>query len=614
MQSKIKRTLIIIPIIFCLCFSFIGVNVSAATKVDDQSNKNITSEKVEDKNSSKEVTSDKDNQYKTKANSESDKDNNSLDNDENSQDKNLNDEKTADKNENYDLNKDNDLDNGEQPVEENLPEWRNIAGKLQYFTKDGLVKETGWFMEKDENPDADNENKYYLDKNHSAVIGWKEIDDQWYYFNEAGVMQTGWKLINYNWYYLNEDGIMQTGWVTIDRDTYYLRDDGVMYSGKKNIDGKWYFFGSGGILQTGQYFYNGKIYYSSKDGEIISNKWVTTKTRKMYIKADGSMATGDLIINGKLEHFSDSGAYEGPGDMKKHLYIKYLNVGNADCAFIKLPSGETALIDTGDIATQDKLVEFLKNQDLKEKNGKGIIDYVILTHAHSDHIGGLAAVLDNFKVKNVYLPEKAKMQDWFTGVKVTSENSSSIELLKSEYKVYEDMLKALEEHDLDLIDPEQGEYVDKNNILQFIQSDKNYGPIGSDKILEDYWGLNDNSAIVYLNYGDLQALFTGDMEWTSEKDFWVNDLLEGRDVDVLKVPHHGHDTSSTMDFLTYVKPNLGVISRGKNEADDTTALAESASNNSAYKNLISAGVSIYETNEKDGVSIYATKDNWNLEN
>ena len=135
-----------------------------------------------------------------------------------------------------------------------------------------------------------------------------------------------------------------------------------------------------------------------------------------------------------------------------------------------------------------------------------------------------------------------------------------------------------------------------------------------DKILEDYWGLNDNSAIVYLNYGDLQALFTGDMEWTSEKDFWVNDLLEGRDVDVLKVPHHGHDTSSTMDFLTYVKPNLGVISRGKNEADDTTALAESASNNSAYKNLISAGVSIYETNEKDGVSIYATKDNWNLEN
>ena len=57
--------------------------------------------------------------------------------------------------------------------------------------------------------------------------------------------------------------------------------------------------------------------------------------------------------------------------MKDHLFIKYLNVGNADCAFIKLPSGETALIDTGDVKTSEKVVDFLKEQDLKQEDGKG---------------------------------------------------------------------------------------------------------------------------------------------------------------------------------------------------------------------------------------------------
>ncbi len=95
-------------------------------------------------------------------------------------------------------------------------------------------------------------------------------------------------------------------------------------------------------------------------------------------------------------------------------------------------------------------------------------------------------------------------------------------------------------------------------------------------------------------------LFTADMEWTAEANFINNDLLDGRQVDVLKVGHHGNDTSSTGNFVAYVKAPIGIISRAK----------ESVTENRAYKDLINGGVSLYETSANDGVSIYATEENW----
>ena len=94
------------------------------------------------------------------------------------------------------------------------------------------------------------------------------------------------------------------------------------------------------------------------------------------------------------------------------------------------------------------------------------------------------------------------------------------------------------------------------------------------------------------------------MEWNSEKDFWVNDLLNGREVDLLKVPHHGHDTSSTWDFLSYVNASVGVISRA----------ADSIEHNTAYNNLLNSGVMLYETSQSKngGIAVYSTEDNWSM--
>jgi len=83
---------------------------------------------------------------------------------------------------------------------------------------------------------------------------------------------------------------------------------------------------------------------------------------------------------------------------------------------------------------------------------------------------------------------------------------------------------------------------------------------------------------------------------------------------VLKVPHHGYDTSSTIDFIRYVKASFGVISRSVDSINGDSFKNNDISKNSAYTNLISSGVNIYETSEKDGVSIYATEENWNIEN
>ena len=589
---NVKKLLMTISMTLALSFSILGTQAHAVTS----KTRTDVSSQIEQKKENK---------------TNNDKKNSTSTSDKNANKNGLPD---ADKTTGTVSNSDSDIIDDENENQESVdaavpekvvPHWEYISGYLHYVTEDGIVEKQGWFKEKDENPDADNDNEYFLDKNSAAVTGWEKIGGNWYYFNEAGVKQTGWQLINYNWYCLDEDGIMQKGWTTKDGYRYYMNDSGSMVSGKKYIDGNWYFFANDGRLQTSFYTYNGKDYYSNKEGVMVTNQWIETKNNRYYAKADSSIAKGNIIIDGVLEYFDDNGRYVDSEEMDNYLYVRYLNVGNADCSFIKLPNGETALIDTGDVTTRDKLVKFLNQQDLKKKNGKKYIDYVIVTHGHSDHIGGLEAVLENFKVGKIYMPKNAAMENWYSGLKVSKTvTQADIDLLKYDYQIYKDAAKAVKSQGLKFTNPTPGQYIDSENILQFVQSGKDFGAIGSQEHMGEYWGINENSAIVYLNYGDFQSLFTADMEWNSEKHFWVNDLLNGREVDLLKVPHHGYDTSSTGDFLKYVNASVGVISRDGNSIE----------HNTAYNNLLNSGVTIYETSQSKngGVAVYSTEDNWSM--
>lgn len=492
--------------------------------------------------------------------------------------------------------------NDPEKIDENTNGWHQKDGKTYYFIKGEIAKNTGWFQEKDVNPQAENTGKYYLDKNYAVTIGWEKINNLWYYFDESGIMQTDWKSIDGYWYYFDNNGVMNKGWIKIGETKYYLNSEGKLVFGKQYFDDKWYFFKSDGALQTGFYTNNDKIYYSTPDGIMVTNQWITINNDKYYVNADSSVTVGEAIIDGIGEKFDSYGKYIGRVNIQDYLFIKYLNVGNADCEFIKLPNGETVLIDTGDKTTSDKVVNFLKTQNLKEENNKKVIDYVIITHGHSDHIGGLPSILNNFKVNKVYIPENAKMKDWYSNVKVTEKNAKDVEYMKTDYLVFQDAVQALKKYNMEFTSTKKDEFIDKDKILQFVQSDKDFGPIGLE-VSGSYWGINNNSAVVYLNYGELKALFTGDLEWTAERDFWKSDLMKGNKMDVLKVPHHGRDTSSTSDFIEYLKPSIGIVSRAK----------ESIEKNEAYISLTVNAVNLYETSEKDGVAIAATKDNWILQ-
>jgi len=227
----------------------------------------------------------------------------------------------------------------------------------------------------------------------------------------------------------------------------------------------------------------------------------------------------------------------------------------------------------------------------------------VLTHPHSDHIGGMIELMKNFNVGKVIMPKYFEMKEYSPGATAISEDK--INIINYDYKVYKATMDALLKSGIPLVQAEPEAYIDSENILQFLHSNADYSKIETDTYYNEYGVFNDNSAIVYLNYYDLQGLFTGDIQWKAENDFVNRKALKSNQVDILKVPHHANIGSSSYTFIGYVQPTIGVITRAK-EAIKT--------NTEPYNVLTTCGVNIHELSATNGLSVYATKDNWNIEN
>ena len=201
-----------------------------------------------------------------------------------------------------------------------------------------------------------------------------------------------------------------------------------------------------------------------------------------------------------------------------NLEIQFLDVGEADCALIN-SNGEYALIDAGNTIDGNKIVKYFESLGIRD------FKYLFGTHAHEDHIGGLANVIYNFNIGTVYMPN-----------------------VPSEYKSYHNVLKALNKKNLDLNNPiNDEEYKLGESTLKIIYNGENE---------ED---INNSSLIIKLTYKNKSFLFTGDTTKEVEDKILDKDLNSN----LLKVSHHGSNDASSANFLVKVHPEYAIISVGK---------------------------------------------------
>ncbi len=113
--------------------------------------------------------------------------------------------------------------------------------------------------------------KWYLCSNSFIMTGWQKVDNNWYYFNEFGVMQKDWVNSNGKWYYLDNNGCMATGWIKSNNNWYYINSNGEISTGWKEFNKVWYYFNTNGEMQTGWQYIEYRWYYLYPDGSMAYN-------------------------------------------------------------------------------------------------------------------------------------------------------------------------------------------------------------------------------------------------------------------------------------------------------------------------------------------------------
>lgn len=249
--------------------------------------------------------------------------------------------------------------------------------------------------------------------------------------------------------------------------------------------------------------------------------------------------------------FSSDSVFAADGTLEVH----YINVGQADSILVDLPNNEIMLIDGGTPEMGNTVINYLKDHGVKK------IDYLVNTHPHGDHVGGLISVVDcdYFEIGNIYMTKAAEHVPYF--IEFT-------ELLDTKRIVPINTMAG----DI-LID----ETVDGKKLKI-----KCIGPYKIDK--EEF---NNDSIVLKLEYGKTSYLFMGDAEKEEEQDI----LKSGENLkcDVYKVGHHGSKTSTTQAFLNAAKPKAAVITADASE-DSLGLPAETI-----LTRLQKSGVDIYRT-------------------
>ncbi|QNK40974.1 ComEC/Rec2 family competence protein [Caproicibacter fermentans] len=250
-------------------------------------------------------------------------------------------------------------------------------------------------------------------------------------------------------------------------------------------------------------------------------------------------------------------------ERRNQLTVYYLDVGQGDSEFIELPDGRSMLIDAGNPENGGQIARFLDTQSIKK------IDYLVATHPHADHIGGMPQVVQSIDIGSVYMPK----------VSATS-------------RTFENLLSSIQKKGLQIQTARAGvTLLDRGDLKAVLVA-----PVGS-----GYNDLNQYSAVIKLSYDNTSFLFMGDAGAQSEKEITADVRA-----DVLKVGHHGSDTASTEAFLKRVSPRYAVIEVGKDNSYGHPA-------ESTLKKLRRIGAEIYRTDEDGTIKIQSDGNNITVE-
>jgi len=208
-------------------------------------------------------------------------------------------------------------------------------------------------------------------------------------------------------------------------------------------------------------------------------------------------------------------------NLQNNMITHFIDVGQGDCILIQV-NHKNLLIDSGTSDSKAKVIRYLKNNNVSK------LDYVIETHPHDDHIGGMASIIKTFKVDEFYAPKLTASSEHF-----------------------KEMIMALKSKDLKI-------KITKPNITLDLGPNTVCIMLSPNKT--SYKDTNNYSCAIKISYKNSTYLFTGDIQELSEHEILAKHY--NLSADVLKVAHHGSNTSTSQEFLNAVSPKIAVISCG----------------------------------------------------
>lgn len=244
------------------------------------------------------------------------------------------------------------------------------------------------------------------------------------------------------------------------------------------------------------------------------------------------------------------------------LIITMIDVGQAD-SFLFQQNEKTMLVDCGTRSDGDDVVEYIKELGITK------LDYVFGTHPHDDHMGGMYDVINNIEVGKIIIPE---VEDG----KVTS-------------NWYEKLMTELSTGTYEV------EYAKLGN--EYELGDAKIKIIG--QFTEYKGGLNNYSTVMKISFGEMDIIMTGDAETIVEEEILKSD--ENIEAEILKVGHHGSDTSTSDEFLDAVSPEYALISTEIGNKYEHPI-------KSVMDKLKKRNIEVYRTDESGTIVITVTSD------